>query len=82
MNAFTAIIKKQMAKKITIIIEKADGNYSAYCPEVPGCIATGATEEETYQTMMDALKFHMEGMELENIPIELPQIFVRQAELR
>ena len=82
MNAFTAIIKQTDGKKITIIIEKADGNYSAYCSEVPGCIATGATEEETYKTMMDALKFHMEGMELENMPIELPRISVRQAELR
>ena len=70
-----------MAKKFTIIIEKADGNYSAYSPDVPGCIATGATEEETYNIMIDALKFHLEGLEMENIPLELPQITVRQAEL-
>lgn len=70
-----------MAGKFTIIIEKVDGNYSANSPDVPGCIATGATEEENYNTMIDALKFHLEGLEMENIPLELPQITVRQAEL-
>ncbi|NCQ04443.1 MAG: type II toxin-antitoxin system HicB family antitoxin, partial [Cyanobacteria bacterium] len=44
----------------TIIIEKAEGNYSAYCPDLPGCIATGFTPEETIQRMKEAIKFHLE----------------------
>jgi len=39
-------------RKFTIIIEQADGNYSAYCPEMPGCVAIGATENEAYQNMI------------------------------
>ncbi|MBW1976135.1 MAG: type II toxin-antitoxin system HicB family antitoxin [Deltaproteobacteria bacterium] len=49
----------------TIIVEKANGNYSAYCPELPGCVATGNTAEETIKNMREAIKFHLEGLKLE-----------------
>ncbi len=48
--------------RYAIIIEKAKKNYSAYCPDVPGCVATGATVAETVSTMREALAFHFEGM--------------------
>ncbi|MBW1731547.1 MAG: type II toxin-antitoxin system HicB family antitoxin [Deltaproteobacteria bacterium] len=48
--------------KYTIIIEKANGNYSAYCPDLPGCIATGKTEQDTLETMKEAIRFHLEGL--------------------
>ncbi len=48
--------------KYTIIIEKAEDNYSAYCPDLPGCIATGRTEEETIKRMKEAIEFHIEGL--------------------
>ena len=48
--------------KYTIIIEKAEENYSAYCPDLPGCIATGCTEDETVQRMKEAIEFHIEGL--------------------
>ena len=48
--------------KYTIIIEKAEENYSAYCPDLPGWIATGRTEEETIQRMKEAIEFHIEGL--------------------
>ncbi len=48
--------------KYTTIIEKAEDNYSAYCPGLPGCIATGRTEEETIQRMKEAIEFHIEGL--------------------
>lgn len=47
-------------KKITIIIEDAGANYSAYSPDVPGCIATGDTIEETKALIQEALKAHLE----------------------
>lgn len=50
--------------KYTIVIEKADGNYSAYCPDVPGCIATGSTIEETVERMKAAVNFHIEGLDI------------------
>ncbi|NJL06289.1 MAG: type II toxin-antitoxin system HicB family antitoxin [Chloroflexaceae bacterium] len=44
--------------RYVIVIEQADGNYSAYVPDVPGCIATGATLAEVQQAMQEALAFH------------------------
>jgi predicted RNase H-like HicB family nuclease len=44
-----------------IVIEKAKGNFSAYAPAFPGCVATGATEEETRRNMQAAILFHLEG---------------------
>lgn len=51
-----------MQKKIWICIEKADENYSAYAPEVLGCVSAGDTVEETRENMIEALHFHIEGM--------------------
>ena len=56
----------------TIIIERAEGNYSAYCPDLPGCIATGSTVEETTQRMKEAIKFHLEGLKDGKIAIPEP----------
>lgn len=52
-----------------IIIEKQKNNYSAYSPDVPGCIATGKTEKEVKKNMQDALKFHIEGLKAEKLTI-------------
>ncbi|MDL1971119.1 MAG: type II toxin-antitoxin system HicB family antitoxin [Candidatus Desulfofervidaceae bacterium] len=67
--------------KYTIIIEKANGNYSAYCPDLPGCIATGKTVEETIQNMREAIKFHLEGLKAENMPIPESRSMVYQVEV-
>lgn len=51
-----------MEKHIWICIEKAENNYGAFAPEVPGCVSTGATVEETKANMAEALTFHLESM--------------------
>ncbi len=48
--------------RFLIIIEKANGNYSAYCPDLPGCVATGKTREETERNMYEAVQMHLQGM--------------------
>jgi predicted RNase H-like HicB family nuclease len=58
--------------KYLIIIEKANGNYSAYIPDVPGCVATGKTLEETRQAIMDAFAMHLEGLIQDGIPAPEP----------
>jgi len=58
--------------KYTIIVEKAEKNYSAYCPDLPGCIATGHTMEETIKRMKEVIKFHLEGLKEEKIDIPKP----------
>jgi predicted RNase H-like HicB family nuclease len=50
-----------------VIVEKAENNYAAFSPDVPGCVATGATVEETLNEMRSALEFHLEGLS------EMPQ---------
>ena len=47
--------------RFLVIIEKADGNYSAYAPDLPGCVATGVTPEETKQQMAEAIALHIRG---------------------
>ncbi len=48
--------------KYAVIIEKSAKNYSAYSPDLPGCVATGATIRETLAHMRTAIKFHLEGL--------------------
>lgn len=55
-----------------VIYEKTKTGYSAYSPDVPGCIATGSTREETEQMIRDALDFHFEGMRAEGLSLPVP----------
>ncbi len=55
--------------RFLVIIEKAEGNYSAYSPDLPGCIATGATREEAEQNMHEAIEMHVRGLLEDNLPI-------------
>ena len=55
--------------KFLIVIENAGSNFSAYSPDLPGCIATGGTREETERNMLEAIQLHIEGMREDNLPI-------------
>lgn len=55
--------------RFLIVIEQAEGNYSAYSPDLPGCVATGQTRELTEQTMHEAIKMHVEGLLADNLPV-------------
>jgi predicted RNase H-like HicB family nuclease len=55
-------------KAFLIIVEEAGTGYSAYAPEVPGCVATGRTRQEVKQNMREAIGFHLEGLRLEGPP--------------
>ena len=55
--------------RYAIVIEKADGNYSAYAPDLPGCIATGDTPQEAEDNMREAIRFHLEGLAEDGLPI-------------
>ena len=55
--------------RYAIVIEKADGNYSAYVPDLPGCVATGATVEAE---MRETLRFHIEGLKADGLAIPAP----------
>jgi len=55
--------------RYAVVIEKAESNYSAYVPDLPGCVATGATVEEVEQEIRDAIAFHLDGMREHGLPI-------------
>jgi predicted RNase H-like HicB family nuclease len=56
-----------------IIIEQGSNNYSAYAPDLPGCIATGKTLDEVQKNMKEAIEMHLRGMIDDNEPIPTPQ---------
>ena len=58
--------------RFLIVIERADGNYSAYSPDLPGCISTGATVEEVKENMREAIAFHLQGLREDGLPIPQP----------
>ena len=56
-------------KRFLVIIEKAEGNYSAYSPDLPGCVATGKTKDQAARHMHRAIKIHLEGLKEDGLPI-------------
>ncbi len=59
--------------KYLIILEKTSTGYSAYSPDLPGCVSAGDTAEETEANMREAIEFHIEGMREEGLSIPIPQ---------
>ena len=55
--------------RFLVVIEKTRKNYSAYSPDLPGCVATGATREEAEKRMHEAIKLHIEGLREDSLPI-------------
>lgn len=55
--------------RFLIVIEKADGNYSAYSPDLPGCTATGVTREEAEKNMYQAIEMHIKGLREDGLPV-------------
>lgn len=59
--------------RYAIVIEKAEGNFSAYVPDLPGCIATGATVAEVESQIREAIAFHVEGLREDGLPVPGPK---------
>ena len=58
-----------------VVIEKANGNYSAYAPDLPGCVATGKTIDNVEHNMHEAIEMHLRGLIEDNLPV--PPSFAR-----
>lgn len=54
--------------RYAVVIEKANGNYSAYVPDLPGCVATADSVAEIEQEIRDAIRFHIEGLKENGLP--------------
>jgi predicted RNase H-like HicB family nuclease len=68
-HVFKALSYNSAKLQFLIVIEKANGNYSAYCPDLPGCVSTGKNREETERNMYQAVEMHVQGMLEDNLPI-------------
>ncbi len=61
--------------RFLIVVEKANGNYSVYSSDPPGCVATGKTREEVKRNMQEAVEMHVRGLWGDNLPVPEPQAF-------
>ena len=67
--------------RYAVVIEKAASNFAAYVPDLPGCVATGATVEETRREIQEAITFHIEGLRADGLPIPEPSSQVQYVEV-
>jgi len=58
--------------RYAIVIELADGNYSAYVPDLPGCVSTGSSIQEVEDRIREAIQFHLEGLREDGQPVPQP----------
>jgi predicted RNase H-like HicB family nuclease len=61
--------------RFLVVIEKAEGNFSAYSPDLPGCVATGRTREQVTRNMHEAIELHVHGLLDDRQPIPKPRAF-------
>ncbi len=67
--------------RYAIVIEQAEGNYSAYVPDLPGCVAAGATVAEVEAEIRDAIAFHLQGLREDGLAIPAPSSQVEYIEV-
>jgi predicted RNase H-like HicB family nuclease len=58
--------------RYAIVIEKAENNYSAYVPDLPGCVATAASVAAVEQDIREAIRFHIAGLKEDGLPVPAP----------
>jgi predicted RNase H-like HicB family nuclease len=67
--------------RYAVVIERAENNFSAYVPDLPGCVATGATIEEAEAQIREAIEFHLAGLREDGSPIPQPSSHVEYVEV-
>jgi predicted RNase H-like HicB family nuclease len=67
--------------RYAVVIEKAEGNFGAYVPDLPGCVATGDTIEEVEREIQEAIEFHIEGLRADGLPVPEPSSRVQYVEV-
>jgi predicted RNase H-like HicB family nuclease len=68
--------------KYLIVVEKTNTGFSAFSPDVTGCVATGKTKSEVEENMREALEFHIEGLDLEGYAVPKPQSYSQYVDVR
>lgn len=67
--------------RYAIVVEKAENNYSAYAPDLLGCVATGSSVKEAEHEISEAIKFHIDGLREDGLPIPAPSSVVEYLEI-
>jgi len=67
--------------RYAVVIESAGSNYSAYVPDLPGCIATGASLAEAEAAIREAIALHLDGLREDGLPIPVPSSKVEYVEV-
>jgi predicted RNase H-like HicB family nuclease len=67
--------------RYAIVVEKAGNNFSAYAPDLPGCIATGSTVKEAEKEIQAAIRFHIDGLREDGLPIPAPSSVVEYLDI-
>jgi predicted RNase H-like HicB family nuclease len=68
-------------KSYAVIFERGESNWSAYVPDLPGCVATGHTREETARMIREAIEFHIEGLKEDGLPVPEPTTEAQQIDV-
>jgi len=68
-------------KKYLVVVEKTSTGFSAYSPDLDGCVATGSTRQEVEKNMQDAIRFHLDGMAEEGLAIPEPSSYSSYVEV-
>jgi predicted RNase H-like HicB family nuclease len=68
-------------RRFLVVVEKAARNHSAYLPDLPGCVATGATPDETIARMRTAIDMHIRGLREDHLPIPEPSARAEYVEI-
>jgi predicted RNase H-like HicB family nuclease len=68
-------------QKYAIVVERAKRNYAAYVPDLPGCVATGATVEEVEELLRKAIEVHIAGLREDDLPVPAPSSVVHYLEV-
>jgi predicted RNase H-like HicB family nuclease len=66
--------------RYAVVIEKAGGNFSAYVPDLPGCVATGSTVEAVETEIRAAIRFHIDGLKADGIEVPAPSSIAEHVE--
>jgi predicted RNase H-like HicB family nuclease len=69
-----------MTLRYAVVLERSATGYAAYVPDLPGCVATGATAQEAEREIREAIEFHIEGLRLAGEPVPEPSSLVREVE--
>jgi predicted RNase H-like HicB family nuclease len=66
--------------RYAVVIEKAENNYAAYVPDLPGCVAAGASVADVEKEIRDAIRFHIDGLKEDGLPVPAPSSIAEYVE--